>query len=131
MLNDSHTSVVGMRQIGQFEQIIVTEFEQLQTFLNNLNKKNNKREKEMKCKESLFMMTAMSNFCGRIYDFEVANLLKQTLGNHWKICFDAAALAPTSSNIGLSICDFAVISFYKMFGYPTGSGDQSIYYNKN
>lgn len=132
MLTDSHTSVLGMRQIGSFDRVVTTDYEELEMFLMqlmerkqncngnlNLNAPTNKNSNY-----NLFVLTGMSNFCGRIYDLKLALLLKQVLGSHWKVCVDAAALATYTSNIGLGVqsVDFAVVSFYKMFGYPTGLG---------
>uniref|UniRef100_A0A914H0P7 MOSC domain-containing protein n=1 Tax=Globodera rostochiensis TaxID=31243 RepID=A0A914H0P7_GLORO len=127
MLRDSHTSVVGMRHADNFERIVVVQYEDLCQFLAELQSKRQPLTLEDKMhtfgkKKSLFVMTAMSNFCGRVYDMTLARTLKRVLGPHWFVCFDSAALAPHSPDIGLSLCDFAVISFYKMFGYPTGIG---------
>ena len=42
----------------------------------------------------------------------------------WKVLLDAAKLACSPGELDLSICpaDFTVVSFYKIFGYPTGLG---------
>ncbi|KAL3091766.1 hypothetical protein niasHT_024348 [Heterodera trifolii] len=124
MLRDSHTSVLGMRSAENFERIVAVTYEELNQFLaeteanKHLMRGGNKGELIGR-KKCLFVMTAMSNFCGRVYDMELAHKLKRVLGSHWFVCLDSAALAPHSSDIGLSFCDFAVISFYKMFGYPS------------
>uniref|UniRef100_A0A1I7XVJ7 MOSC domain-containing protein n=1 Tax=Heterorhabditis bacteriophora TaxID=37862 RepID=A0A1I7XVJ7_HETBA len=70
--------------------------------------------------DSLFVLTAMSNFCGRKYDLSIVKKL-QTKG--WSVCLDAASLV-CSSPLDLSLIqpNFVVLSFYKMFGYPTGLG---------
>jgi hypothetical protein len=83
MLDDSHTSIVGMRQFRGFERIVVTDFEGLKIFLEDLEEGNlshvnghHQNGKQIGGKNNLFVMTAMSNFCGRIYDLSVASLLK-------------------------------------------------------
>ena len=41
----------------------------------------------------------------------------------WDVLLDAAAFAPTSRlDLGVHTPDYMVLSFYKMFGYPTGIG---------
>lgn len=60
MLKDSHTSVLGMREYRNYEQLIVTDFESLRNFL---DKKPAIKETDCRC---LFVLTAMSNFCGEL-----------------------------------------------------------------
>ncbi|PIO66742.1 aminotransferase, class V [Teladorsagia circumcincta] len=106
-LRDSHNSVVGMREVvkGKVEEVLCVD--RCEVLLNNVN-----------C--GLFTMTAMSNFCGRKYDLSLVAELER-LG--WWICLDAASLVSTSH---LSLKEvrphFVAISFYKIFGYPTGIG---------
>lgn len=68
----------------------------------------------------LFAYPAQSNFTGVQHPLEwVAQA--QALG--WDVLLDCAAFAP-SNRLDLSQVkpDFAPLSFYKMFGYPTGVG---------
>ncbi|KAI6191353.1 Molybdenum cofactor sulfurase [Aphelenchoides bicaudatus] len=117
MLNDSHTSVLGMRQIKNYEQCIFTDFESLSKFLDS-----NPPIKETECR-SLFVLTAMSNFSGTKYNLDVIDQIKQVLGQNWSVCLDSAAWVPCSP-LDLSIykADFVAFSFYKLFGFPTGVG---------
>lgn len=48
---------------------------------------------------------------------------KSTPKHQWKVLIDAAAYVPTQP-LDLSVvnADFVTVSFYKMFGYPTGLG---------
>lgn len=48
---------------------------------------------------------------------------KSTPTHQWKVLIDAAAYVPTQP-LDLSVvpADFVTVSFYKMFGYPTGLG---------
>lgn len=69
---------------------------------------------------NLFAYPAQSNFSGVQHSLEwVARA--QTRG--WDVLLDCAAYAPTNA---LDLClihpDFVPISFYKLFGYPTGVG---------
>jgi molybdenum cofactor sulfurtransferase len=68
----------------------------------------------------LFAYPAQSNFSGVKHPLEWIELA-QSRG--WEVIVDAAAFAPTS-RLDLSVWkpDFVPISFYKLFGYPTGIG---------
>jgi selenocysteine lyase/cysteine desulfurase len=69
---------------------------------------------------NLFAYPAQSNFSSVQHPLEWIQRA-QTLG--WDVLLDAAAFAPTSQ-LDLSAIhpDFVPISFYKIFGYPTGLG---------
>ncbi|HNY39727.1 MAG TPA: aminotransferase class V-fold PLP-dependent enzyme [Bryobacteraceae bacterium] len=69
---------------------------------------------------SLFAYPAQSNFSGVQHPLEWIGKAKR-LG--WHVLLDAAAFVPTNQ-LDLSVWkpDFVTISFYKMFGYPTGVG---------
>lgn len=46
---------------------------------------------------------------------------KQFGSKHWYVALDAAAFVPTSPlNLAEFQADFVCMSFYKMFGFPTG-----------
>jgi selenocysteine lyase/cysteine desulfurase len=69
---------------------------------------------------NLFVYPAQSNFSGVQHSLEwIAQA--QALG--WDVLLDAAAFIPTNS-LDLSVVhpEFVPISFYKMFGFPTGAG---------
>ncbi len=68
----------------------------------------------------LFAYPAQSNFSGVQHDLDwIARA--QALG--WDVLLDAAAFAPTNRlDLGRWHPDFVVLSFYKIFGYPTGIG---------
>ncbi len=68
----------------------------------------------------LFAYPAQSNFSGVRHDLAWID----TAHRHgWRVLLDAAALVPTMA-LDLSTVhpDFVPLSFYKMFGYPTGVG---------
>ena len=71
-------------------------------------------------KHNLFAYPAQSNFSGVQHDLAwIARAQEQG----WDVLLDAAAFAP-SNRLDLSQWrpDFVPLSFYKMFGYPTGVG---------
>jgi selenocysteine lyase/cysteine desulfurase len=69
---------------------------------------------------SLFAYPAQSNFSGVQHSLEWIN---RAQAQGWDVLLDAAAFVPTN-RLDLSRWhpDFVSISFYKMFGYPTGVG---------
>jgi selenocysteine lyase/cysteine desulfurase len=68
----------------------------------------------------LFAFPAQSNFSGVRHPLELVTLAR-TAG--WDVLLDAAAYVPTSRlDLRLVKPDFVAVSFYKMFGYPTGVG---------
>lgn len=70
--------------------------------------------------ERLFAYPAQSNFSGVQHSLEWIGTA-QGLG--WDVLLDAAAFVPTNRlDLGRVHPDFVVMSFYKMFGYPTGVG---------
>ncbi len=68
----------------------------------------------------LFAYPAQSNFTGVQHPLE---WIAQAQARGWDVLLDAAAFAPTN-RLDLSRWhpDFVDLSFYKMFGYPTGTG---------
>ncbi|MCO5192760.1 MAG: aminotransferase class V-fold PLP-dependent enzyme [Anaerolineae bacterium] len=69
---------------------------------------------------SLFAYPAQSNYSGVKHPLE---LIEMAHSYGWDVCLDSAAFAPTSRlDIGRWQPDFVTLSFYKMFGYPTGVG---------
>jgi selenocysteine lyase/cysteine desulfurase len=69
---------------------------------------------------SLFAYPAQSNFTGAQHSL---HWIKEAQMQGWDVLLDAASFVPTN-RLDLSIWhpDFVPISFYKMFGYPTGVG---------
>ncbi|XP_019623568.1 PREDICTED: molybdenum cofactor sulfurase-like isoform X2 [Branchiostoma belcheri] len=78
----------------------------------------------------LFAYPAMCNFSGRKFPLEWCSKVKrkqfslcERSEGKWFTCLDAASFVSTSP-LNLSSCeaDFVAISFYKVFGFPTGLG---------
>jgi selenocysteine lyase/cysteine desulfurase len=69
---------------------------------------------------NLFAYPAESNFSGVQHPLE---FIAQAQQKGWDVLLDAAAFVPANKlDLSLWHPDFVTISFYKMFGYPTGVG---------
>jgi len=70
--------------------------------------------------DNLFGYPAQSNFSGVQHPLE---WIDEAHEHGWDVVLDAAAFTPTN-RLDLSVIkpDFVPLSFYKMFGYPTGMG---------
>jgi len=68
----------------------------------------------------LFALPAQSNFSGVQHPLTHIQRAKE---RGWDVILDAAAYVPTNRlDVGAWAPDFVPLSFYKMFGYPTGIG---------
>jgi molybdenum cofactor sulfurtransferase len=68
----------------------------------------------------LFAFPAQSNFSGVHHPLEWTELAHE---HGWDVLIDAAAFVPTNRlDLGRHHPDYVALSFYKMFGYPTGVG---------
>ncbi len=69
---------------------------------------------------NLFAYPAQSNFSGVQHPLE---WIEQAHAHGWDVLVDAAAFVPTNRlDLGRWHPDFVALSFYKMFGWPTGVG---------
>ena len=69
---------------------------------------------------NLFAFPAQSNFSGVKHPLE---LVERAHACGWDVLLDAAAFVPTNRlDLQRVSPEFACVSFYKMFGYPTGVG---------
>ncbi|KAK2076602.1 hypothetical protein QBZ16_005362 [Prototheca wickerhamii] len=74
---------------------------------------------------SLFAFPAKDNYNGQLFPLSwVARAqAKSTSRRTWRVLVDAAAYVPTSPlNLTEVPADFVIMSFYKLFGLPTGVG---------
>lgn len=70
--------------------------------------------------EKLFAFPAQSNVSGVKHDLSWIN---KAQANGWEVLLDAAAYVPTSPlDLSRHQPNFVSLSFYKIFGYPTGLG---------
>jgi selenocysteine lyase/cysteine desulfurase len=117
---DNHNSVNGMREFARrsgadvkYAPIVGPELRLDASALADLLKKPADGPK-------LFAYPAQSNFSGVRHSLEWVSEARR-LG--WDVLLDAAAFVPTSSlDLSRWHPDFVCLSFYKMFGYPTGIG---------
>ena len=69
---------------------------------------------------NLFSYPAQSNFSGVQHPLE---WIDRAHAHGWDVLIDAAAYVPTNRlDLGVWHPDFVALSFYKMFGWPTGIG---------
>ena len=70
--------------------------------------------------DKLFAFPAQSNFSGVRHSLE---WIQKAQDKGWDVLLDAAAFVPTAQlDLSQWHPDFVALSFYKMFGYPTGVG---------
>jgi molybdenum cofactor sulfurtransferase len=129
MLTDNHNSVNGIREFckskgGKFE------YGYLQA--SDLNVDAKKLEEQLDnggdSETKLFAFPAQSNVSGIKHDLAWIDKAQK---KGWDVLLDAAAFVPTSKlNLSNVKPDFVSLSFYKMFGYPTGIGCLLIKKNK-
>ena len=118
---DNHNSVNGIREFAKIKGAQVTyvplttpelriDRAKLDNILNRVDMDHH----------NLFAFPAQSNFSGVKHPLE---LIEHAHSKGLDVLLDAAAYVPTSG-LDLSVIkpEFVTISFYKMFGYPTGIG---------
>ncbi|MBI5965135.1 MAG: aminotransferase class V-fold PLP-dependent enzyme [Chloroflexi bacterium] len=118
---DNHNSVNGIREFARAKGAVVT-YAPLQP--PDLRVDSDFLESAFGLarpgKNNLFAYPAQSNFTGVQHPLE---WIAQAQSQGWDVLLDAASFVP-SNRLDLSLWhpDFVVISFYKIFGYPTGTG---------
>lgn len=120
-LRDNHTSVLGMREIVKTDNINCIEFSE---FMKNQFDKT----KDING-NSLYVYPAQCNFSGFKYPLKAIEAI-QTVNNTVNIensnryvCLDAACFVSTNKlDLSKWRPDYLCLSFYKIFGYPTGLG---------
>ncbi|KAM9364512.1 molybdenum cofactor sulfurase isoform 2-T3 [Pholidichthys leucotaenia] len=127
-LTDSHTSVVGIRALTSGRGVAA-----LPVSPQELEKraKDETRAEDVICQTPhLFCYPAQSNFSGRKYPLSHVKAIQARRlypacahQGRWFVLLDAASHV-SCSPLSLQDCpaDFIPISFYKMFGFPTGLG---------
>lgn len=127
LTTDNHNSVNGIREYcknhgGTFqyspinvEDLSISDYK-LNENLSNTPKRN-----------KLFAFPAQSNVSGVKHDL---NWIEKAKKQNWDVLLDAAAFVPTSTlDLKKYKPDYVSISFYKIFGYPTGIGCLLIHKN--
>lgn len=135
-LTDNHTSVVGIRGLTSARGAVTLPVS-LQEVLNGAAKDDARAEDAICQTPHLFCYPAQSNFSGRKYPLSyVKGIQARRLypacehPGHWFVLLDAASHV-TCSPLNLQDCpaDFIPISFYKIFGFPTGLGALLVHKN--
>jgi selenocysteine lyase/cysteine desulfurase len=118
---DNHNSVNGIREFARSRGTSIT---YLPVELPDLRISKERLGSELgaspKAPSKLFAFPAQSNFSGVQHPLEWIELAHE---KGWDVLVDIAAFGPTNV-VDLSRWkpDFVPLSFYKMFGYPTGIG---------
>ncbi len=118
---DNHNSVNGIREFARARgaEVVYVPVE-----LPDLRVPDSHIEAELSARpatgSSLFAFPAQSNFSSVRHPLE---WIAKAKAAGWDVLLDAAAYAPTNVlDLGVHKPDFVTVSFYKMFGYPTGIG---------
>ncbi|EPY82247.1 elongator complex protein 2 isoform 2 [Camelus ferus] len=127
-LTDSHTSVVGMRKITA--AMNVTSIPIRPEDMWSVEKQDAAAAGNQDCQPPhLFCYPAQSNFSGTRYPLSWIEEVKSghtrpmSVPGKWFVLLDAAAYVGTSPlDLSVHQADFVPISFYKIFGFPTGLG---------
>lgn len=118
---DNHNSVNGIREFARRRGADVTylpltrpdlrlDYEQVKQELSSIDSDH----------PNLFAFPAQSNFSGVKHPL---SLIEEAHARGWDVLLDAAAFVPTNLlDLRVVKPDFVSVSFYKMFGYPTGVG---------
>ncbi len=118
---DNHNSVNGIREFARargaridYAPLTVPELRVDRTRLTAL------LQPVDRSRANLLAFPAQSNFTGVKHPLDIITEARQA---GWDVLLDAAAFVPTN-RLDLSVLQpsFVVLSFYKMFGYPTGVG---------
>ncbi len=118
---DNHNSVNGLRE---FAHAHGAQVRYLPVELPNLRLSHAQLQNEWKQAEGnarhLFSYPAQSNFSGTQHPLE---WIAEAKSYGWDVLLDVAAFVPTNQlDLSRFTPDFVVMSFYKLFGYPTGLG---------
>lgn len=131
-LRENHTSIIGLRALAKesgADISVLTETE-VETFIET---GRNKRESKVKDDDdeivyNLFAYPGQCNFSGMKFPIDWSRRIKEshtTEKSKALVLLDAASYI-TSTQLSLrdtkSSPDFVNLSFYKLFGYPTGLG---------
>jgi molybdenum cofactor sulfurtransferase len=121
LLFDNHNSVNGIREFARakgasftYLPVMAPELRVEETFLFSF------LEQRSNDTPHLFAYPAQSNFTGVQHPLE---WIAEAQERGWDVLLDSAAFVPTNPlDLSKWHPDFVPLSFYKMFGYPTGVG---------
>lgn len=119
MTFDNHNSVNGIREFARTKDCPF-HYSPLDEHLRIKTPELEEKLARLDGKNKLFAFPAQSNVSGVKHNLEWIEEA-QSLG--WDVLLDAAAFVPTSRlDLFRYQPEFVALSFYKMFGYPTGLG---------
>ncbi len=118
---DNHNSVNGIREFAHAKGAEVT---YIPVGLPDMRVETSTLDESLDLapahKNNLFAYPAQSNFSGVQHPLE---WIERAHAKGWDVLLDAAAFAPSNPlDLGKFKADFVPLSFYKIFGYPTGIG---------
>ncbi|KAJ0178824.1 hypothetical protein K1T71_005599 [Dendrolimus kikuchii] len=135
-LRDNHTSVLGLRELAENKNADIIHISH-EDFLLSLNNKHNSliTKANNRNGNSIFAYPAQSNFNGFKYPIDCIEKIKEgclnnnikkhlcKINTNWYILLDVASHVSTNRlDLSRTQPDFVCLSFYKIFGYPTGLG---------
>ena len=118
---DNHNSVNGIREFARAKGATLA-FAPLVTPSLRLDRARLESllDQADPARDNLFAYPAQSNFSGVKHP---PDLVATAQSKGWQVLLDAAAFVPTNRlDLAAVKPDFVCVSFYKMFGYPTGVG---------
>ncbi|MEI7735530.1 MAG: aminotransferase class V-fold PLP-dependent enzyme [Ferruginibacter sp.] len=121
LLFDNHNSVNGIREYAKRRG---ADFEYCPVYLEDLRIDEEKLKLKLSSHKhkhnKLFAYPAQSNVSGVKHDLKWIDIAHQ---HGWDVILDAAAFVPSNPlNLQEVKPDYVPVSFYKIFGYPTGVG---------
>lgn len=130
-LLDNHTSVLGMRAVvssrGHRSECVTRD--EVESWMSSPSALSHHHG------NSLFAFPAQSNFSGQKYPLSWVAMVGRSWLERTSKCYvllDAAAFVATSPlDLRRYHPDFVSVSFYKMFGFPTGLGNNVVLINLN
>lgn len=126
-LRNCHNSVLGMRAVVKTKNVHVIEVDGFM----EIPFAENEESAIYSLSNSLVVFPAQCNFNGFKYPLSVIDKFQnadlpqdlQKKSKNWFVCLDAANYVSTSYlDLDKYRPDFVALSFYKLFGYPTGLG---------
>jgi len=120
LTTDNHNSVNGLREIVKRKGGVVRYSPINEDLTINEERLQTALRFPRSCSNKLFCYPAKSNYVGTKHSLD---WICEAQSNGWDVLLDAAAFS-ANNRLDLSVVkpDFVPISFYKIFGYPTGIG---------
>ena len=118
---DNHNSVNGIREFARAKgaEVVYAPVIPPDMYI-DADKLTAHLEQAHPDRHNLLAYPAQSNFSGVRHDLE---WIERAQSHGWDVLLDAAAFVPTNTlDLTQWHPDFVTLSFYKMFGYPTGVG---------